>query len=72
MALLVRRIPGRFSALMLIVAVADGVVPLYLVALYLDAELERPGKSGVRDHSAVRRDLRTVVLVLGYFRWSGR
>ena len=50
-ALLVRRIPGRFSALMLI---ADGVVPLYLVALYLDAELERPGKPGVRDHSAVR------------------
>ncbi|STT00035.1 cellulose synthase catalytic subunit [Klebsiella pneumoniae] len=57
-ALLVRRIPGRFSALMLIVLSLTGIVPLYLVALYLDAELERPGKPGVRDHSAVRRDLR--------------
>ena len=31
-------------------------------------KLERPGKSGVRDHSAVRRDMYAwVVLVLGYF-----
>ncbi|MCS5932394.1 hypothetical protein LNQ03_19060 [Klebsiella pneumoniae subsp. pneumoniae] len=57
-ALLVRRIPGRFSALMLIVLSLTVSMPLYLVALYLDAELERPGKPGVRDHSAVRRDLR--------------
>ena len=50
--------PGPFLGADADRAVADGVVPLYLVALYLDAELERPGKPGVRDHSAVRRDLR--------------
>lgn len=53
-ALIVRRMPGRFSALMLICAVADRFLPLYLVALHLDVKLGRSGQPGVRAYSALR------------------
>lgn len=39
-------------------AVVNGLLSLYLVALYLDAKLGRPGQSGVRADSAVCGNLR--------------
>ncbi|STL20438.1 cellulose synthase catalytic subunit [Escherichia coli] len=53
-ALIVRRMPGRFSALMLIVLSLTVSCRLYLVALHLYAELGRSGQPGVRAYSALR------------------
>ncbi len=54
-ALIVRRMPGRFSALMLIVlSLTVSCRVTYLVALHLYAELGRSGQPGVRAYSALR------------------
>lgn len=70
-ALLVRRIPGRFSALMLIV-LSLTVSCRYIWWRYTSTLNWNDPVSGVRDHSAVRRDLRTGGAGAGLLRWSGR
>lgn len=71
-ALLVRRIPGRFSALMLIV-LSLTVSCRYIWWRYTSTlNWNDPVSFGVRDHSAVRRDLRLGGAGAGLLPWSGR
>lgn len=55
LAMLVRRMPGRFPTLLLIVL--SVIVSLSVVALYLDPELERHLRSGLRPDLAGGRNL---------------